>query len=51
MLFGSRGQTLTIRHDALDRVAFMDGVLLAIGSVAGRPGLTVGIDTLLGLDP
>ncbi|MDA8149283.1 MAG: 4-hydroxy-tetrahydrodipicolinate reductase [Actinomycetota bacterium] len=51
VLFGSRGQTLTIRHDALDRVAFMDGVLLAIGSVAGRPGLTVGIDTLLGLDP
>jgi len=50
VVFGSRGQTLTIRHDALDRVAFMDGVLLAVESVATRPGLTVGIDGLLGLE-
>jgi 4-hydroxy-tetrahydrodipicolinate reductase len=36
-----------VRHDALDRTAFMPGVLLAVRSVAGRPGLTVGLDALL----
>jgi 4-hydroxy-tetrahydrodipicolinate reductase len=48
VLFGGTGQVLTIRHDALDRSAFMPGVLLAVRSVAGRPGLTVGLDALLG---
>ena len=48
VLFGGPGQVLTIRHDALDRSAFMPGVLLAVRSVAGRPGLTVGLDALLG---
>jgi 4-hydroxy-tetrahydrodipicolinate reductase len=38
---------LTIRHDALDRTAFMPGVLLAVRSVAARPGLTLGLDALL----
>ena len=47
VLFGGPGQMLTIRHDALDRAAFMPGVLLAVRSVAGRPGLTVGLDALL----
>ena len=47
VLFGGPGQVLTIRHDALDRTAFMPGVLLAVRSVAGRPGLTVGLDALL----
>ena len=47
VLFGGPGQVLTIRHDALDRSAFMPGVLLAVRSVAGRPGLTVGLDALL----
>jgi 4-hydroxy-tetrahydrodipicolinate reductase len=48
VLFGTEGETLTIRHDSLDRVSFMPGVLLAVRSVAGRPGLTVGIDDLVG---
>jgi len=47
VLFGGPGQVLTIRHDALDRTAFMPGVLLAVRSVAARPGLTLGLDALL----
>jgi 4-hydroxy-tetrahydrodipicolinate reductase len=49
VVFGSTGQTLTIRHDTTDRVSFMDGVLLAIDAVPDRPGLTVGLEPLLGL--
>jgi 4-hydroxy-tetrahydrodipicolinate reductase len=49
VLFGAPGQGLTIRHDSTDRASFMDGVLLAVESVAGRPGLTVGIEHLLGI--
>jgi 4-hydroxy-tetrahydrodipicolinate reductase len=49
IIFGTAGETLTIRHDSLDRVSFMPGVLLAARSVASRPGLTVGIESLLGL--
>ena len=49
VLLGSTGETLTIRHDSLDRVSFMPGVLLAIRGVADRPGLTVGLDDLLEL--
>ncbi|PKQ24761.1 MAG: 4-hydroxy-tetrahydrodipicolinate reductase [Actinobacteria bacterium HGW-Actinobacteria-5] len=49
VLFGAEGETLTIRHDSLDRVGFMPSVLAAIRAVPGLPGLTIGIDTLLGL--
>ncbi|BFU42944.1 4-hydroxy-tetrahydrodipicolinate reductase [Krasilnikovia sp. MM14-A1004] len=47
VLFGTQGETLTIRHDSLDRSSFMPGVLLAVRAVLNRPGLTVGIDDLL----
>jgi len=47
VLFGSAGETLTIRHDSLDRVSFIPGVLLAVRNVLNLPGLTVGIDSLL----
>jgi 4-hydroxy-tetrahydrodipicolinate reductase len=50
VLLGGHGETLTIRHDSLDRASFMPGVLLAargIGTLA--PGLTVGLDALLDL--
>ncbi|WP_306205668.1 4-hydroxy-tetrahydrodipicolinate reductase [Actinoplanes sp. RD1] len=47
VLFGTAGETLTIRHDSLDRASFMPGVLLAVRNVASRPGLTVGLDPLL----
>lgn len=48
VLFGTTGETLTIRHDSYDRSSFMPGVLLAVRAVVTRPGLTVGIDDLLG---
>ena len=50
VIFGTQGQTLTIRHDAPDRTSYMPGVLVAIREVAARPGLTVGLEPLLGLD-
>jgi 4-hydroxy-tetrahydrodipicolinate reductase len=49
IIFGAEGETLTIRHDSLDRTSFMPGVLLAVRSISSRPGLTVGIESLLGL--
>jgi 4-hydroxy-tetrahydrodipicolinate reductase len=49
VLFGTMGETLTIRHDSLDRTSFVPGVLLAVRQVAGRPGLTVGLEPLLNL--
>jgi len=50
VILGDVGQTLTIRHDSMDRSSFMPGVLLAIREVSTRPGLTVGLEPLLGLD-
>jgi 4-hydroxy-tetrahydrodipicolinate reductase len=47
VLFGGEGETLTIRHDSLDRKSFMPGVLLAIREIGDRPGLTVGLQHLL----
>ena len=38
VLFGTTGETLTIRHDSLDRASFMPGVLLGVRSVLQRPG-------------
>ena len=49
VLFGTQGETLTIRHDSLDRTSFVPGVLLAVRSVADHPGLTVGLEPLLNL--
>jgi 4-hydroxy-tetrahydrodipicolinate reductase len=49
VLFGGQGEVLTLRHDSLDRSSFMPGVLLAVQAVAARPGLTVGLEPLLGL--
>ena len=51
VLFGGNGETLTIRHDSLDRASFMPGVLLAVRGLASLPpGLTVGLAGLLGLE-
>ena len=47
VIFGTTGETLTIRHDSLDRSSFMPGVLLAVRGVGERPGLTLGLDSLL----
>src|SRR5262245_2640050 len=49
VLFGTQGETLTIRHDSLDRTSFVPGVLLAVRAVGEHPGLTVGLEPLLDL--
>jgi len=50
ILFGGNGETLTIRHDSMDRASFMPGVLLAVRQLGTLPpGLTVGLEHLLGL--
>lgn len=49
VLLGGRGETLTIRHDSLHRESFMPGVVAAIRAVPDQPGLTVGLDRVLGL--
>ncbi|WP_327119594.1 4-hydroxy-tetrahydrodipicolinate reductase [Nocardia sp. NBC_01730] len=49
VLFGTQGETLTIRHDSIDRSSFAPGVLLAVREIANRPGLTVGLDPFLDL--
>lgn len=49
VLFGGPGETLTIRHDSLDRTSFMPGVLLGVRRISTVPGLTVGLDAFLDL--
>ena len=49
ILFGNTGEQLVIRQDSFDRVSFMPGVLLAVREVVGRPGLTVGLASVLAL--
>ena len=47
VIFGGLGQTLSIRHDSMNRESFMPGVVLACKRVRGLKGLTVGLDKLL----
>lgn len=47
VLFGGQGQTLSIRHDSIDRTSFMPGVILAVRKVRGRSGLVVGLEHLM----
>ena len=47
VIFGGLGQTLTIRHDSMNRESFMPGVVLAAQKVRGLTGLTIGLDKLL----
>ncbi|WP_415823028.1 dihydrodipicolinate reductase C-terminal domain-containing protein, partial [Mycobacterium senriense] len=49
ILFGTEGETLTIRHDSIDRTSFVPGVLLAVRRIKEHPGLTVGLEALLNL--
>jgi 4-hydroxy-tetrahydrodipicolinate reductase len=49
VILGAAGQTLTIRQDSYDRVSFMPGVILACKKITEHPGLTIGLDPLLGL--
>ena len=51
VLLGGHGETLTLRHDSLDRASFLPGILMGIRGVGSLPaGLTVGLDRVLGLD-
>ena len=49
VLLGTTGQSLMVRHDSYDRSSFMPGVALAVKAVADRPGVTIGLDSLLDL--
>ena len=49
VVLGGPGETLTIRHDSLDRSSFAPGVLAAVRAIGGRPGLTVGLEHLIDL--
>ena len=49
VLLGTQGETLTIRHDSIDRSSFAPGVLLGVRQIGTRPGLTVGLDELMDL--
>lgn len=50
VILGGPGETLTIRHDSLDRASFVPGVLTGLRGIAARPGLTVGLEHFLDLD-
>jgi 4-hydroxy-tetrahydrodipicolinate reductase len=50
VILGGVGETLTIRHDSLDRASFTPGVLVGLRAVADHPGLTVGLEHFLDLD-
>ena len=49
VVLGGPGETLTIRHDSMDRASFVPGVLAALRAIASRPGLTVGLEPVLDL--
>jgi len=49
VVLGGVGETLTIRHDSLDRSSFGAGAVAAIRAISGRPGLTVGLEAVLDL--
>ncbi|GAB3858521.1 4-hydroxy-tetrahydrodipicolinate reductase [Nocardioides maradonensis] len=49
VILGGLGETLTIRHDSLDRVSFTPGVLTGVRRIAANPGLTVGLEHFLDL--
>jgi 4-hydroxy-tetrahydrodipicolinate reductase len=49
VILGASGQTLTLRQDSYDRLSYMPGVLLGCRAVADHPGVTIGLDSLLGV--
>ena len=50
VILGDLGETLTIRHDSIDRTGFMPGVLLGIRKVVSNPGLTYGLENFMDLN-
>ena len=49
VLLGTDGETLTLRHDSLDRSSFMGGITLACRVIGEHPGVTIGLDSYLGI--
>ena len=49
VILGTQGQTLTIRQDSYDRTSFLPGIFLGVRKVGDNPGLTIGLDSFLGL--
>jgi 4-hydroxy-tetrahydrodipicolinate reductase len=49
VIFGEQGQTLTIRHDSLDRTSFIPGIIKSLRAVPEIKGLVVGLEKILGL--
>ena len=49
VVLGGPGETLTVRHDSLDRASFAPGVLTGVRAIGERPGLTIGLEHLLDL--
>ena len=47
VIFGDAGETLSIRHDSINRAGFMPGVLIGVRNVAKHPGLTVGLENYM----
>jgi 4-hydroxy-tetrahydrodipicolinate reductase len=47
VIFGDTGETLSIRHDSINRAGFMPGVLIGVRNVAKHPGLTVGLENYM----
>ena len=50
VVLGGPGETLTVRHDSMDRASFAPGVLTGVRAIAEHPGLTVGLEHFLHLD-
>jgi len=48
VIFGDAGETLSIRHDSINRSGFMPGVLIGVRNVAKYPGLTIGLENYMG---
>lgn len=49
VIFGTRGQSLTIKQDSYDRDSFVPGVLIGVEKITAHPGLTIGLESFLGL--
>lgn len=49
VIFGTRGQSLTIKQDSYDRDSFVPGVLIGVEKIGSNPGLTIGLESFLGL--
>ncbi len=50
VIFGTKGQTLTLKQDSYDRESFVPGIMIGVDKIGDNPGLTIGLEKFLGLD-